>query len=135
MKYFLLQKFLKSVLNLSICVKRTSFHDFSKICTFHLTLPLQEKYLCGVFKWSFYRANLIFVTKGSALRIFMKVNYLYSGSMFKNSSESEECENTKDKPVKYAVKSERKTNEPSQTCKISLCTINVCISMTFRRFH
>ena len=59
-------------MNLSICVQSTSFYDISKIYTFHLTLSLQEKCLWRVFKWSFYRANLIFVTKESALRIFTK---------------------------------------------------------------
>ena len=91
-----------------------------------------EKCLCGFF---ITQANLIFVTQASVLRTFTKVNYLYSDNSLENNSESEECENTKDKHLKYPVKSEWKTKEPNQTCKISLCTINVCISIAFPRFH
>ena len=60
---------------------------------------------------------------------------MYSGSSLENNSESEECENTKDKHLKYLFKSEGKTKEPNRTCKIRLCTINVYISMAFPRWH
>ena len=97
-------------------------------------MSLQENCLCGVLKWSFYRANLIFVTKASALRIYEKLIIYIQVAVL--NSENEECKNTNDKHVnKYPVKSEGKTKEPNKTCKISLCTINVCISMTFPRFH
>ena len=56
------------------------------------------------------------------------------GSSFEYNSASEECEKTKDKHVKQPVKSEGKTKEPNQTCKIILCTINIGISMAFPRF-